>query len=57
MNRSIIEYTNSGERASSVLCANYLTLLDFITSALSAYLHESTGEQPSFEILDQVIER
>ena len=57
MNRYISEYTNSGERASSVLCANYLTLLDFITSALSAYLHESTGEQPSFEILDQVIER
>ena len=55
MNKSINEYINRGELDSFFLIASHSTLLDFTTS--SAYLHELTGEQPSFDNLDHVIER
>ena len=57
MNKSINEYINRGELDSSFLIASHSTLLDFTTSSPSAYLHELTGEQLSFDNLDHVIER
>ena len=57
MNKLINEYINKGELDSSFLIASHPTLLDFTTSFPSAYLHELTGEQPSFDNLDHVIER
>ena len=57
MNKSINEYINGGELDSYFLIASHPTLLDFTTSSPSAYLHELTGEPPSFDSLDHVIER